>query len=259
MAFLHEMDEMFHRRIPEVIIPGKPLGRHAHWDPRNRNHPAELASGLKSVTHKSWGLPLNQAVVGSCTAEAACGTLNTVPHSKPGDPRLAQRDAYHLYSLEQQLMGYGPYPPNDNGGSGTQVCQAAKNAGMMSAYQHAFGIDQALTALVLRPVMTGINWYTSFDSPAPASEYIPGLVEIPAGATIRGGHEVFAIALNVVQGLVWFVNSWDLEYGVTLPAAGIQGGAFCMTFQTWERLLQEQGDVTIPRTAQGYVNKPIAA
>ena len=63
------------------------------------------------------------------------------------------------------------------------VCKAGKDLGLISSYKHAFGIQHALQALVLRPVITGIKWYTSFDTPDPNT----GLVELASGATVRGG------------------------------------------------------------------------
>jgi len=82
--------------------------------------------------------------------------------------------------------------------------------------------------------MTGFRWYTSFDSPDPHT----GLVEITPDARVRGGHEVVAHEIDAEANLVWFWNSWGPDYGV--------GGRFCMTFETWGRLLDEQGDVTVP-------------
>ena len=114
------------------------------------------------------------------------------------------------------------------------VCKAAKQLGLISSYKHAFGIDHALAALVLRPVITGINWYTSFDTPDPAT----GLVEIASGATVRGGHEVVADGIDADKQLVWLWNSWGTGWGV--------GGRFCMSFETWDQLLKERGDVTVP-------------
>ena len=67
------------------------------------------------------------------------------------------------------------------------VWKAAKQLGLISSYRHAFGVEHALEALVLRPVITGIRWYTSFDTPDSN-----GLVEIASGATVRGGHEIVA-------------------------------------------------------------------
>jgi len=217
--------------IPEQVVSGRRLGRHIVHDPRSRDYPADAAPAIKSVTHKAVGLPLNQGEIGSCTANALCGALNSAPDFKGGVHRN-EHDAITLYELETRLEGQ-PYPPNDPGGSGLEVCQAAKQLAWISAYKHAFGIEHALGALVLRPVITGISWFTSFDSPAPT-----GLVAIAQGATIRGGHEVVADQIDAENQLVWFWNSWGKSYGVE--------GRFCMSFDTWDQLLQQQGDVTVP-------------
>jgi hypothetical protein len=232
-------------RQPEAVIPGKRLGRHIHIDPRSAAYPAETALALISVTHESAGLPLDQGSIGSCTANALIGALNTAPHWSPGAPTFAEADAVKLYSAETALEG-DPYPPNDPGGSGTEVCQAALNAGMLDGYQHATGIDQALAALVLRPVICGINWFTSFDSPDAS-----GLVAIAPGATVRGGHEVLANQIDAAGELVWLYNSWGASFGV--------GGRFCMSFTTLATLLAQGGDVTVARTAPGWRASPLGA
>lgn len=238
-------------RIPELVVPGKPLGRHIYIDDRSANFAAELATALKSVVHQSAGLPINQGRIGSCTANGLIAALNTVPHWAPGHPTLAEPDAVHLYSAETALEG-NPYPPNDPGGSGTEVCKAAKNAGMLIAYEQAVGIDQALAALVIRPVITGVNWFTSFDTPAP-----DGQISIAKGATVRGGHEFAAVAIDVLNERVWCPNSWGLGFGV--PFGDIPGGCFYMSFSTWGTLLEQGGDVTVPRTAKGWVASPLTA
>jgi hypothetical protein len=217
--------------IPEQVVSGRRLGRHIVHDPRSRDYPADAAPAIKSVTHKAVGLPLNQGDIGSCTANALCGALNSAPDFKGGAHRN-EHDAITLYELETRLEGQ-PYPPNDPGGSGLEVCKAAKQLGWISAYKHAFGVEHALRALVLRPVITGISWFTSFDSPSPT-----GLVAIADGATIRGGHEVVADQIDADNKLVWFWNSWGKSYGVE--------GRFCMSFDTWDQLLQQKGDVTVP-------------
>ncbi len=223
--------EVFRSTILEQLIAGRRLGRHIVHDPRSRDYPADAAPAITSVTHKAIALPLNQGEIGSCTANALCGALNSAPDYAGGAPRTEQ-DAIKLYELETQLEGQ-PYPPNDPGGSGLEVCKAAKELGWISAYKHAFGVENALRALVLRPVITGISWFTSFDLPAAT-----GLVAIASGATIRGGHEVVADQIDAENKLVWFWNSWGTSYGV--------GGRFCMAFDTWDQLLQQNGDVTVP-------------
>ncbi len=224
--------EPIRRLIPETVEPGRRLGRHVLHDPRSRDYPASGAPKIVSVTHKAKGLPLDQGNIGSCTANALCGALDSAPDNASGK-KYAEDEAVQLYELETKLEGQ-PYPPNDPGGTGLMVCKAAKQLGWITAYHHAFGVQNALEALVLRPVITGINWYTSFDTPDPKT----GLVEIAQGATVRGGHEIVADGIDADDKLVWFWNSWGKQFAL--------GGRFCMSFDTWEQLLSSQGDVTVP-------------
>ncbi len=218
--------------IVEQKIAHQRLGRHIQHDPRSFDHPAAAAPTIVSVTHAETGLPLNQGNIGSCTANALCGALNSAPDAQPGKV-FVESDAVTLYETETALEGQ-PYPAHDPGGTGLLVCKAAVQEGLISSYTHAFGIQHALQALVLRPVITGINWYTSFDTPDPTT----GLVAISPGATVRGGHEILADGIDVTNKLVWFWNSWGTQYAL--------GGRFCMSFDTWDQLLQQQGDVTVP-------------
>lgn len=217
--------------LPEQTVEGRRLGRHVVHDARSRNYEAESATAIKSVQHTSVGLPLNQGAIGSCTANALCGALDSSPDDGSGR-KFHERDAVKLYELETELEGK-PYPPNDPGGSGLMVCKAAKQLGWIGSYRHAFSVHSALLALSLRPVITGMNWYTSFDQPDGN-----GLVAIAPHATVRGGHEVVADGIDEPNHLVWFWNSWGKSFGV--------GGRFCMSFDTWAQLLAEQGDVTVP-------------
>jgi hypothetical protein len=225
-------NELVSQELPEEVHPERRLGRHVLHDPRSRDFPAARAPKIVSVTHNASGLPLNQGDIGSCTANALCGALDSAPDNSSGKT-YDEKAAVQLYELETKLEGK-PYPPNDPGGSGLMVCKAAKQLGWISAYHHAFGIQHALEALVLQPVITGISWYTSFDTPDAKT----GLVEIASGATIRGGHEVVADGIDAANQLVWFWNSWGTVFAL--------GGRFCMSYSTWEQLLSQQGDVTVP-------------
>jgi hypothetical protein len=225
-------NELISRQLVEEVISERRLGRHVLHDPRSWDFQAAQAPQIVSVTHASSGLPLDQGQIGSCTANALCGALDSAPDDASGRA-YNEAAAVQLYELETKLEGK-PYPPNDPGGSGLMVCKAAKQLKWIKAYHHAFGINHALQALVLQPVITGVNWYTSFDTPDPT-----GLVAIAAGATVRGGHEVVADGIDAPNRLVWFWNSWGTAFA--------QGGRFCMSFDTWAHLLSEQGDVTVPQ------------
>ena len=225
-------ERVFRKTLPErPHSAGGRLGRHVLHDPRSRDYVARFAARVRSVQHEARGLPLNQGSLGSCTANALCGALNTAPDDKRARP-YTERDAVRLYDLETAMEGK-PHPPHDPGGSGLMVCKAAKQLGWIRAYRHAFGFEQALRALTLRPVIVGVNWYESFYDPDGS-----GLVKIAPHAKVEGGHEILAVGIDNRAELVWFWNSWGKSWGV--------GGRFCMTYRTFHRLLREKGDVTVP-------------
>ena len=131
-------NELVSRQLPEQVVEGRRLGRHVLHDPRSRQFPAARAPKIVSVTHAATGLPLDQGNIGSCTANALCGALDSAPDNTSGHT-YDEPAAVQLYELETKLEGH-PYPPNDPGGSGLMVCKAAKQEGLISSYQHAFGI-----------------------------------------------------------------------------------------------------------------------
>lgn len=218
-------------RLPEREIEGKRLGRHIDHDSRSRSFPASRAAAVRSVRHANSNLPLNQEAHTCSTAHALCAALNSEP-ARGSQPALTETSAVKIYELARSLEK--PRAAASYGGSSAlMACKAAQRMGFIDSYHHAFGIEHALEALSLRPVMSGFSWHESFDQPDEA-----GKVEIGAGAMVRGGHEVLADEIDLEQELVWFWNSWGPEFGV--------GGRFCMSFDTWERLLKEHGDVTVP-------------
>ena len=107
---------VYRERLDEQVMDGMRLGRHVEHDPRSREYVAELAPQIQSVTHNASGLPLNQGQIGSCTANALCGALDSTPNYAGGSP-LNEQEAVNVYELETKLEGH-PYPPNDPGGSG---------------------------------------------------------------------------------------------------------------------------------------------
>lgn len=221
--------------INEQPIEGRRLGRHVLHDIQSRSFAAARAPQLKTVVHKAVGLPLEQTR-GSCTAEAFCGAMNSAPDSdialkKHGSP-FDQSNADALYDKEIVLEGHDP-ATDDPGGSGLMVCKAAKQLGWCSSYRHCFGLEHTLEALVLRPVMIGVNWYSSFDDPDPN-----GVIRLADGATIRGGHEIVLDEINVKAKDVGAWNSWGSGWGYK--------GRFRMSWELLGRLLQEDGDATIP-------------
>jgi hypothetical protein len=228
------------RRIPERRVPGKPLGRHVHHDPKSRAYAyVSRAGAYVSAKHKRHIPVLDQGDVGSCTGNACEGAIGTsglfdaIPEAlRPSmDATANEAAAVQLYSRATQLDGIpGAYPPADTGSDGLSVAKAAKEKGLISGYLHAFSLDAALKALEQQPIIIGINWYSGFDNPGAS-----GLVQI--SGNVRGGHEVVLDEIDAEKKLVWFTNSWGSSWGVN--------GRACMSFSTLGKLLASEGDATI--------------
>jgi len=228
------------RRIPEVVVPGKRLGRHFVYDSRSAAYPYRVNRARTAAT-VLWqrAIPiLDQGDVGSCTGNAEDGAVGTNPLYQPA--RLAvpgwnfgETGALEIYSAAETIDGDGPYPPNDNGSCGTSACQAAKNFGLISGYTHATTVAQMIDALQDGPVVIGINWYDSMDSPDSS-----GLITISPGATVRGGHELELRGCDATADQFHGDNSWGTSWGAK--------GSFLLGFDDMDRLLSEQGDCTVP-------------
>jgi hypothetical protein len=235
-------------RIPEHA-PTHPsagrLGRHVRHDPRSKRYPHRRTGGpLVSVRHQRHIPILNQGSLGSCTGNATEGALGCSPFfeaippansARPSatDADLDEQQAVGLYSAATKLDDYdGAYPPVDTGSDGLSVAKAAQQAGLISVYTLCFSIDGFLDALGKQPVITGVNWYSSFDSPDEN-----GIVTLPRSATVRGGHEFVLTEIDADRELIGADNSWDLTWGLQ--------GRFYIPFAVYERLLSEEGDATV--------------
>lgn len=227
-----------HRRIPEIVVPGKRLGRHVLHDSRSLDYQV-IPDGTVATVRWNREIPvLDQGDVGSCTGNAATGHLGTDPEYASLTAKIVAKqlnlneaEALTLYSAAEVIDGDGPYPPNDNGSSGLSVAKAAKNAGLISGYTHITSIGGAQTAIQSGPFIIGASWFTSFDTPD-----ANGLVAIAKGATVRGGHEFECIGYNATTDLWELVNSWGTSFGV--------GGHFFFSTATFKALLADQGDAT---------------
>lgn len=206
------------------------LGRRVRHDPRSRQFPAATSASLVSTSHYRPDV-LDQGALGSCTGNALVGCRNTRP-TRNRRRLLTEDYAQAVYARATQLDPWpGDWPPTDTGSSGLAACAAAVEGGLIGRYEHAFGLDHTLAALVLRPVMVGVNWYVDMEYPDAR-----GFVE-PTGG-IAGGHEFELHAINVRDGFVCAVNSWGTGWGVA--------GHFRLRFATLGRLLSEDGDCTVP-------------
>lgn len=217
--------------IPEIPVLGMRLGRNVEHDDRSKEFPAPRAAGpLRTVIHPRLLPAFDQGNLGSCTAHAAFGLMCTGPTAIWMRPTEAQIiEAYSWETAHDEFPGQ--YPPTDTGSSGLAACKYLQARGWITGYDHAFGLQHALEALQIRPVITGVTWYSSFDEPAEN-----GLVRITPGAWVRGAHEFVVSGYFAEYGIVECCNSWGEGWG--------KSGKFYMLISDWDRLLHENGDVT---------------
>jgi hypothetical protein len=235
--------DVFTRFIDELPGPGR-LGRHVEHDDRSLAYLVTPASA--TLVSKTWDRAtpiLDQGDLGSCTGNAAAGCLGTEPFDV-ASVALDETEAV-LYGEATTLDTVsGQYPPTDTGSTGLAVAKACKNDGLIAGYQHATSIDIALATIAgTAPVITGINWYTGFDSPD-----ADGRVTIGKRDTIRGGHEFLVRGVDVENELVHADNSWGASWGAA--------GSFSFSFAHWERLLGKDGDVTVFAPLSGPAPTP---
>lgn len=207
------------------------LGRHLvpNHDERSWNYPAALAP-LVTTTHTHHGPVLDQGRVGSCTGNATAQALNTDPLMPTSRRLLDEHDAVALYSWATAHDPYpGVYPPKDTGSDGLSVAKAAKHLGLISSYQHAFGLDHVLGALVLRPLIVGVPWFSGMFTPDP-----DGTLHLTGN--VVGAHEFLLFGIDVERQVVKMLNSWGPGWGVN--------GVGLIAWNDLGSLLARKGDAT---------------
>ena len=223
---------MYTYEYPQVDTP-YPLGRHVEHDPRSLAYALPITAPiapLRTILHRSYGLPFDQGNLGSCTGNAMAGAVNSLPLHKTGARVLKEADAVDLYSTATRLDAFpGAYPPTDTGSSGLAVAKAAKQKGLIKSYWHAFSMPQILAAIQLRPVIIGIPWYERMFDPTH-----DGFVRI--GGEVAGGHEVLIRGYVAARNpYLLGMNSWGYEWGPL-------GGAFKMFVNDLVQLIYQDGD-----------------
>jgi hypothetical protein len=237
-------------RIPEQVVPGKRCGRNILFDSRSLAYPV-IPADPAMLALKVWARNiaiLDQGDIGDCVPNAttgACGTDPIWPALPAKHPTLDEAFAVRMYNDCENMDGDGPYPPNDNGSYGLTGCKVAKNDGLISGYLNAANVTAMATALQSGPVIIGINWYDSMDSPDST-----GLITISPGAQVRGGHELVIRKVDPAAQLFGGDNSWGPSWG--------DAGSFSISFADMDRLFSEGGDcyAPLPLTAPAPVPVP---
>jgi hypothetical protein len=227
------------------------LGRHVHHDSRSLNFEYLPRDAKPKGTNTFWDSgtgPLNQGQVGSCTGNAEAQWLNTrfadavreaTHHVRTAGQYMTEADALKIYSLGTHLDSTpGAYPPDDTGCDGVSVAKAGVRLGYLDKYTHTFSFSSLQAALELTPVICGTAWTKTMFKP------VNGLVTVGklTQSNIAGGHEYLGCGIDFAEQVLIFRNSWGDQDA--WPGCR-PGGYFAISFADYERLLAEQGDVTI--------------
>lgn len=215
--------------IPELPGAGR-LGRHVEHDERSRQYPVvRRAVPLRSRLWRRHVPIYDQGDLGSCTAQAICGAMSTGPFRHRFRSQRTVRSVYHA---ETVVDGFpGTWPPDDTGSSGLAACKVAKARGWITAYRHAFSLDDVIQALQDGPVIAGTDWLTGMDHPDST-----GLVH--ATGDVRGGHEYGLVGVDISARRLRAANSWSDQWG--------DRGFFTIGWDDFASLLHRDGDVTVP-------------
>lgn len=244
--------------LARIPTRGLGLGRHVHHDERSKAYRIPKRGSVNQSRKWPRVAPvLDQTSYGACVGFGWAGVLGTEPywstlHAAFPSLTITADEALMIYSLATQLdpfPGAFTYPPPGGQDTGSDGLSGAKalmpdHLGLIVGYQHALSLDDVITALQIGPVVTGVNWYSSFDVPSST-----GLVTLTPSGSIRGGHEFEISEVDLPNRMLGAWQSWGPKWGL--------GGQFYFSFDDYTRLLAEDGDATQPVPMDKPVPVPV--
>lgn len=217
----------------QVILDPR-LGRRYEPDARSARFP--ISGLLPRMTYeqprsKIWPckVVLDQGSEGSCVGHGFAHDLIAAPFPLT---TIALPDAKRIYKAAQDI---DEWPGNLY--EGTSVIAGAKAVmnlfwNAMESYRWATTIQDVIATLGYHgPVVVGFNWYTGMYN-------IDSLGYIRVYGTIAGGHCLLVRGVDVENARFLLHNSWGPTWG--------KNGTAWMTFEDFERLMTENGDVCVP-------------
>jgi hypothetical protein len=220
------------------------LGRHIEHDARSKNF-AFMSKAVQPkgiTTHwRSDYPPLDQGDLGSCTGNAMAQWLNTqfgapaLISGHKGQP-MDEADAVDIYvaATRRDKIG-GIYPPTDTGSTGNAAAKAARDLGYIDAYGWLFSFSSVQAAIEKTPLTVGTLWTMNMYEPHNGLVTVGTLTD----RNIAGGHQYLMCGIDWAAEVFEFRNSWG-EWARP-------GGYFAIGFKDFRRLLEADGDVTVPR------------
>lgn len=214
-------------------------------DPRSLDFPVRELLPVNGHRHdRLWATPsvvLDQGKEGACTgfafahealAEPIPVDLKRLRINAPEDPT---KFALFLYGMARYL---DPWDGEAYDGTSTlAAAQAAQNAGLLTEYRWAFGLDDVIDTVVWKgPVVIGINWYSGMYEPV-------GGVLRKSGKLVGGhclcvvGYRKSSVRLGGKPAAV-LLNSWGPDWGTN--------GLCDISLEDLGALLAENGEAVVP-------------
>jgi hypothetical protein len=204
-------------------LAGNPFrtGRHQAHDvldampERDAATVVDLFTPIRTVQHQEFEPVFDQGQLGSCTANAALGTLVTAPFGKPG-VSYTEADAVALYELETTLDNTqipGSYPPDDTGSTGPWSMMALERQKRIRSFVHSRSAHHALLLLNSGPISIGVTWFQSMFDVKQLGPNGQALIHVDTTTPVAGGHQVCVVGNDAKAQMVLIRNSWGEGWG----------------------------------------------
>lgn len=205
------------------------LDRIPQFDEESRSYPVRQLVASKKPRSYTWRVPawLDQGTEGACVGFSWSHELAGRPKEVKGVTDDTARDVY------RRARQIDEWPGEDY--EGTSVLAGAKaiqEAGYMSEYRWAFGLEDLILAVGYQgPAVLGINWYTGMYDPDSK-----GYIHVEG--EIAGGHAIVCHGVNIKGQYFKLHNSWGKNWG--------KDGECLISFDDMRRLLSERGEACVP-------------
>lgn len=190
---------------------------------------------IVSVEHQEFLPVFDQGDLGSCTANAALGTLVTAPFGHEG-VAYTEDDAVALYELETKIDDSqipGEYPPDDTGSTGPWSMLALEKQGKIKSFVHTRNFHTALVLLNSGPISIGVTWFNSMFNPDTSNT-----IHVDEASGVGGGHQICIVGNDVQGQRIRIRNSWGTGWG--------DDGHAWLSWHDFSYLLSIGGDAVQP-------------
>jgi hypothetical protein len=207
-------------------------GRVLEQDPKSLGHPAPKAP-VHSIRWAHHGPVFDQGQTRTCCSMAITQAFNTLPLFKPPPQEVGR--ALSLHGRTTRLDDYleNEWPEFNQGSSVLAAAKAAQEAGWITTYTWAFGLDHFKQAIQTGPLVMGTPWFTGMLEPV-----LEGAVR--AVGEVEFWHAWVAVGYDAKRRWTIGLNSWGEEWA--------DGGFFYVKDDSMEILLgsQYQSDALLP-------------